>query len=316
MSSIFFYLLKDYFWRFFFIGLPFFVAQYLLCRLVKKIWIKLIPAILIVLVAIFGILLAFSDSSGWGALFAIPIWAAAFSCGSAVVLAWVVYLVVEVLKSNRKEVLGSFKDLSISPHIEKINQRIQNIRPYPENFLLSREIIFSGCVIILSVFLLIITRTSDRFVPTSQIVTAFGVWVFVASMAAVFSRYPLSASINTMIVFLAMVGADYASEYKTYYAGWFGVALLSFIIGFGLWFSKGKGLLFALIPTVPIAILWSLGYQAFRIYDVQMLLNIFFGAGLLIVLPKTLIQRVVALAISIPLAIIIVLFFLNPYPLY
>ena len=54
-----------------------------------------------------------------------------------------------------------------------------------------------------------IAKATDSVSMIGDIGTELGVWVFTATLLAAFSRYPLSAALNTLLFFLAMLCAYY-----------------------------------------------------------------------------------------------------------
>lgn len=130
-----------------------------------------------------------------------------------------------------------------------------------------------------------------------NVFSAFAVWFLIGLAVAVFSRSSLRAALN---VFLLFVGMCVSYHWYTvtfcgfnpyqYMLVWYGITLLSPLIGWVCWFSKGTGtvsiVLSSCILMAMMLVCFSFGLWYF---DFQSLVNIllFAGAvGVLYVSPK------------------------------
>lgn len=89
-----------------------------------------------------------------------------------------------------------------------------------------------------------------------NVFSQMSVWIFLCSMVAVWSSSSLRAAVNVFVFCIGMLPAYYltaeltASVYSmTFVYGWLTFAVFSPVLGFCVWFAKGKGL----IPKIIIA---------------------------------------------------------------
>jgi uncharacterized membrane protein YjdF len=59
----------------------------------------------------------------------------------------------------------------------------------------------------------VIAKIADSISIIGEIGTKLGIWVFVATIIAAYSRYPFSAAINVLLFFLSMLFAYYTYGY-------------------------------------------------------------------------------------------------------
>lgn len=199
----------------------------------------------------------------------------------------------------------------------RMNEKLKKIRAYPKDKSIKTDLMISFGAILLGAFLGFIAKATDSVSIIGDIGTDLGVWVFIATIVAVYSRYPFTAAINTMLFFLAMLGAYYIYGHlvldffpKSYFMGWLAVALLSPVAGFMVWFSKGTGFIGIIISALPISVLFASGYTAFYTHNPVSFLALVFGMLLTILLPCGLRQRLLSFCMAILLAFIINIFHL------
>jgi hypothetical protein len=200
----------------------------------------------------------------------------------------------------------------------QIRQRINAIREMPDALSWKREIAYSACVLLLGLVLGVVAKATDSVSIVGQIGTYLGVWVFVATMVAAFSKSPFLAALNTLLLFLAMLAAYYAYGQivlgffpRSYFLGWLSIALLSPVGGFVVWFSRGKGWPAIVSSALPVALLIAEGYPAYQtdlIYREPFVFDLCCAVALLIILPKTWKRKGLTLIISITLAVILASF--------
>jgi hypothetical protein len=185
----------------------------------------------------------------------------------------------------------------------------------PDVLSCKREITHSACVLLLGLILGFVAKAADGISIIGDIGTYLGVWVFVATMVAAFSKSHFLAALNTLLLFLALLAAYYAYGQialgffpRSYFAGWLFIALLSPVGGVVVWFSRGKGRLAIISAALPIALLITEGYPAYYTYQAPLVFDLCCAVALLIMLPKTWKQKGMTFIISIALAVIMILF--------
>ena len=123
----------------------------------------------------------------------------------------------------------------------------------------------------------------------SDVTTQMGIWIFLASIIAMYSCKPKFAIMNTLGFFLAMLFAYYL--YSIFICGFYSTRVIAFWVIFAvvaaigaylIWYGKGNGWVSDIIASLPIAVLFRLGYRFYYTLTVVHLLDIFFGLVLLI----------------------------------
>lgn len=175
----------------------------------------------------------------------------------------------------------------------------------PDSLSLKREFVCSSCALLLGLVLGIAAKATDSVSAIGEIGTNLGVWVFVATMVAAFSKTPFLAAINTLLFFLALLTAYYIYGQfvlgffpRAYLLGWLFIAVLSPACGIIAWFSRGKGWLAIISAALPVALLIAEGYPAYYTFQIPLILDLCCAVVLLVVLRKTWRDRGIALAIS------------------
>ena len=191
--------------------------------------------------------------------------------------------------------------------------KLKNIREFPQTANKKHEILFTLSVIIFGLLFGFIAKATDSISLIGDIGTDLGVWVFIVSMIAAFSNRPLSAIINTPAFLLSMLTSYYIYGQvvlgffpKSYFMGWLVMALISPIGGIVVWLSRGKGIIANICAAMPASILLACGYPALYTHQPVLILDLIFAALLLVILPKTWKERVIAIGIALILAIVIV----------
>ena len=87
----------------------------------------------------------------------------------------------------------------------KLIEKIKLIRSFPSSLDLKYELFFTTSILVLGLGLGFISKMLDSNLILGDIFTGFGPWIFIATLIAAYSRYPISAMINTMIFFFRNV---------------------------------------------------------------------------------------------------------------
>lgn len=158
----------------------------------------------------------------------------------------------------------------------------------------------------------------DEAVDLHNFLGEFSIWALLALCISIYSNSPARASLNVFIFFLAMVTSYYLySTYivgffpKTYAMIWFGFTILSPILAFISWYSKGKSGWSFIIASLILGVLFIMTFVFGQWYiDLRSVLDLpVFIIGL-IVLRRDSLKDTILMSISgIGLAIIIKIFF-------
>ncbi len=123
----------------------------------------------------------------------------------------------------------------------------------------------------------------------SEVTTQMGIWVFLASIIAMYSSKPKFAMINSLGFFLAMLFAYYL--YSIFICGfysarvilyWTVFALASTICACIVWYGKGNGWVSDIFASLPIAVLFQSGYRFYYTLSAVHVLDMIFALVLLI----------------------------------
>lgn len=158
----------------------------------------------------------------------------------------------------------------------------------------------------------------DEAVDLHNFLGEFSIWALLALCISIYSNSPARASLNVFIFFLAMVTSYYL--YSTYIAGffpktyamiWIGFTLLSPIVAFISWYSKGMGRWSFIIASLILGVLFIMTFFFGQWYiDLKSVLDLpVFIIGLIVLRRDSLKNTILMSLSSIGLAIIIKFFF-------
>lgn len=198
--------------------------------------------------------------------------------------------------------------------------QIERSRALPRQISRKAEIWYAvGCVL-LGLLLGWIAKATDSVSVIGEIGTELGIWVFVATLLAAYSRTPWSAAVHVPLFFLAMLASYYIYGQvilgffpMSYFIGWLIVSLLSSVAGFVAWFARGKGVIGIIACALPVSILFASGYPAFYTLKPALFFALGLGIVLLLLLPRNWKQRGGAFVLSVLLAWLIDRFYLLGY---
>ncbi len=182
------------------------------------------------------------------------------------------------------------------------------------------KIIYSAAVIAAGLLLGYIAKATDSVNIIGDITTEFGIWVFLSALASVYSSKPIYAAINVTLFFLAMLCSYYIYGQlalgffpKAYFLGWLAVAFISSVYGYIVWFSKEKGIISIIAGSIPVSVLFALGYPAFYTQKITLYVTLAFGVILNIILPSNKKQKLIVFICSVIFAFIICTFHILNY---
>ncbi|WP_042272367.1 DUF6518 family protein [Faecalimicrobium dakarense] len=142
--------------------------------------------------------------------------------------------------------------------------------------------------------------------------TYLGIWIFIATLISVYSRSPEAGAIHVFAFFMAMLLAYYIYSMKLfgffpgyYFFAWVGVALLTPIGAYVVWYSKGNNLISSIFASLPISVLLWEGYSFYYTFSMPEFIDIVFAVLLLFILSKNSKQIFRTIFISIVLFFVI-----------
>ena len=143
--------------------------------------------------------------------------------------------------------------------------------------------------------------------------TRLGIWVWIATLIAAYSRTLRRAAINTFVFFIGMLLSYYIySAYlfgffpTSYFIRWGGIALLSPLLAAVVWKAKDNERLAMILPALPMGLLLSLSLSiGFFYIDLTHVEELIMYVFLCVVFYKNQKQMIVAIGLSVIIAIII-----------
>ena len=143
--------------------------------------------------------------------------------------------------------------------------------------------------------------------------TRLGIWVWIATLIAAYSRTLRKAAINTCVFFIGMLLSYYIySAYlfgffpTSYFILWGGIALISPLLAAVVWIAKNDERLAMILPAMPMGLMLSLSLSiGFFYVDFTHLEELIMYVFLCVVFYKNQKQMIVSIGLSIIIAIII-----------
>ena len=143
--------------------------------------------------------------------------------------------------------------------------------------------------------------------------TRLGIWVFIATMVAAYSKTWRMAAINTFVFFMGMLISYYVYSaflfgfFPTgYFILWGGIAFVSPLLAVVVWKAKNNERLAMILPALPMGLLLSLFLSIGLFYiDLTHYEELIMYVFLCLVFYKNQKQIVVSIGLSIIIAIII-----------
>ncbi|MGE5672273.1 MAG: hypothetical protein ACM3XM_00085 [Mycobacterium leprae] len=146
----------------------------------------------------------------------------------------------------------------------------------------------------------------------SQITTGLGLWVFLATLIAAWSQSPGLGALKVFAFFVGMLAAYYLYSMQVFgffpiyhFVRWGGIALASPVAAYIAWYSRRTGWGAALCAALPAGLLLELGYHFVYTLEIALAFDLLAGASLLLVLPSSNRQRLLACTMAFVLAVLL-----------
>ena len=193
-------------------------------------------------------------------------------------------------------------------------KKLNKIRPISHKRYSSKRIAVTILFIVLfGVSMGVLAKYTDSISIIGQIGTQLGVWVFIATLIAVFSRSAKAACLHVFIFFIAMLAAYYAYTVivfefvpPKYMLVWGFFALLSPLCAYVVWYARGEGWISAVCLSLPISLLISSGYSFFYTFNILQGADLVFAVLLFLIAPKDNKCRLRSLPVTAVITILII----------
>ena len=202
---------------------------------------------------------------------------------------------------------------------------LDNIRCVKNKVSVRKQIINTTGIMLLGIVLGIISKYLDctasnnlpfiiEYLDVRNFLGRFAIWIFLAVCISIYSVSSARASINVFVFFAGMVTSYYMySKWiagffpKSYAMIWIGFTILSPLLAFICWYSKGSGKISLIISSGIIAVLFNMTFVYGWIYfSIQSLLEfIVFICAVAVVRRTTTKDTIMMIAIGIVLAFVL-----------
>lgn len=190
-----------------------------------------------------------------------------------------------------------------------MNKILDNIRKPEKSLKLKNKIINTTLIFLLGILLGIFSKWLDNLsiddtiwwqhilgiLDLRNVFSAMGIWIFIALIISVYSNSSLRASLNTFLFFLGMCVSYHL--YTIIFSGfnpsnymliWYGITLLSPLLAFICWYSKGTNKVSIIINSLIISVMllncFSIGLWYF--YTISIINTLLFFGTLVILYNK------------------------------
>lgn len=146
-----------------------------------------------------------------------------------------------------------------------------------------------------------------------NVFSMFGIWMFIAVTISVYSKTPLRASINVLLFFIGMTSSYHL--YTIIFSGfnpmrymliWYGITLISPLLAYICWYSKGTNKISMLISSIILCIMFLSSFNiGFWYFDLKSIIDLLIFIGTILVLYASPKNTIYSLIISIILVFII-----------
>ncbi len=159
---------------------------------------------------------------------------------------------------------------------------------------------------VLGLALGLLAKYLDGMPFLGSIGTSLGVWVFLATLLAAWSRTPGAAALHVFLFFAAMLVAYYTYSMvlfgffpRYYFFAWGSIALLSPAAAYLAWYARGDGWVAAVCAALPVGLLMAEGYRFYYTLDPSQIFDVLAAVALALALGSKWSQRARILALAV-----------------
>lgn len=201
---------------------------------------------------------------------------------------------------------------------------LNKIRITNKNMKMKNKIINTVLIFLLGIILGIFSKWLDNIpiddtiwwqyilgiLDLRNVFSSIEIWLFIAITISVFSNTPLRAGLNVLLFFIGMTISYHL--YTIYFSGfnpvkymmiWYGITLISPLLAYICWYSKGKSKISIVISTLILSVMFistfSIGIWYF---DIKSILDLMIFIGTVLVLHVKVKNTIISLIMSIILS--------------
>lgn len=201
---------------------------------------------------------------------------------------------------------------------------LNKIRIPNKNMKMKNKIINTTLIFLLGIILGIFSKWLDNMpiddtiwwqyilgiLDLRNVFSSIEIWLFIAITISVFSNTPLRAGLNVLLFFIGMNVSYHL--YTIYFSGfnpvkymmiWYGITLISPLLAYICWYSKGKSKISIVISTLILSVMFistfSIGIWYF---DIKSMLYLMIFIGTVLVLHVKVKNTIISLIMSIILS--------------
>ena len=139
----------------------------------------------------------------------------------------------------------------------------------------------------------------------NTIFSEFGIWLFIGLTIAIYSKTPIRSGINVFVFFLGMTISYHL--YTIIFSGfnpfsymliWYGITIVSPIIGYICWYAKGDNKISLIISSLILLVMFNVSFGiGLWYFDIKSIIDIIIFIATIIVLyikPKNSIINILA----------------------
>lgn len=151
------------------------------------------------------------------------------------------------------------------------------------------------------------------FLDLRNLFSLFGIWIFIAVIISVFSSTPKRACLNVLLFFIGMTVSYHL--YTILFSGfnplnymmiWYSITLISPLLAYICWYSKGKGKIPFIISTLILTVMslssFSIGLWYF---DINSIIDLLLFVGTILILHTNYKRTIYSIIFSLILSLII-----------
>lgn len=210
--------------------------------------------------------------------------------------------------------------------MQKILRGLDKVRTPQNDISVKKKVLYSILVLALGIVLGTASKVLDEtavnelpafleYLDIGNFLGRFSIWVFIAVCISVYSNSPKRAALNVLLFFIGMVSSYYI--YSNFVAGffpqsyamiWFCITVLSPIPAYFCWYARGSGWFAIVISALIIGVLFSQTVYLLQGVRITYIPEVIVWLASLLILRRKLKEFAIAVALSIPVALLIQLF--------